>query len=131
MMGKRIRLGVLGILLCLALPLQSALAENDGRVSHVVLVWLKQPGNEKMRHDFVSASRQLGALPGVINRHVGIVMQSDRAIVDDTFDVAVTVTFENEAALRAYMQHPRHKKILEEKIKPMVNRVVAYNFISG
>ncbi len=121
---------LLGVAIGLLSPLQSALAENDGRVTHVVLVWLKEPGNQRMRHEFVAASEQLNSLPGVIHRHVGVVMPSDRAIVDDTFDVAITVTLENKKALQAYTQHPKHKKILEQQIKPLVNRVVAYDFIS-
>lgn len=105
-------------------------AEENKKVTHVVMVWLKQPGNEQQRNAFIKASEQLNDLPGIVNRHVGVVRGSDRAIVDDTFDVAVTVTMESEAALKAYLQNPKHKKILKEKIKPLTNRVVAYDFIS-
>ncbi len=108
----------------------SAYAGEDKKVTHVVMVWLKQPGNAQHRKQFIKASEQLNDLPGIISRHVGVVQPSDRAIVDDTFDVAVTVTMKNKAALKAYLNHPKHKKILHDKIKPLTNRVVAYDFAS-
>ncbi|MCK4842024.1 MAG: Dabb family protein [Methylococcales bacterium] len=106
------------------------IAAENKKITHVVMVWLKQPGNEQQRNAFIKASEQLNDLPGIVNRHVGVVLPSGRAIVDDTFDVAVTVTMESKAALKAYLNNPKHKKILKEKIKPLTNRVVAYDFIS-
>lgn len=103
-------------------------ATEDQRVSHVVVVWLKEPGNAQMREQFIKASRALESLPGVVSRHVSTVIPSDRAKVDDTFDVAVTVTFENAAALKTYMQSKKHKNMLKDQLRPLVNRVVVYNF---
>lgn len=105
-------------------------AQENKKITHVVMVWLKQPGDKADRTAFIKASEELNDLPGIINRHVGVVETSDRSIVDDTFDVAVTVTMKNKAALQAYLNHPKHQKILEEKIKPLTNRVVAYDFVS-
>ncbi len=108
----------------------SVFAEENQKVTHVVMVWLKQPGNEQQRAAFIKASEQLNSLPGIVNRHVGVVVSSDRSIVDDSFDVAVTVTMESPRALKNYLNHPKHKKILQEKIKPLTKRVVVYDFIS-
>lgn len=105
-------------------------AKDNKKVTHVVMVWLKEPGNAQQRSAFIKASEKLNNLPGIVNRHVGVVMAGDRRIVDDTFDVAVTVTMESKAALKAYLNNPKHKKILHEQIKPLVNRTVAYDFIS-
>jgi hypothetical protein len=112
----------------LLLSANFANAKDDSKISHVVMVWLKEPGNAEMRKQFIEASSTLNTLPGVINRHVGIVVQSDKKVVDDTFDVAVTVTLKDEKALQAYLDNPKHKQILEQKLKPIVNRVVVYDF---
>lgn len=103
-------------------------AQEDLRVSHVVVVWLKEPGNAQMREQFIAASRALETLPGVLSRHVSAVIPSDRPKVDDTFDVAVTVTFKNQQALDNYMQSKQHKKMLHKQLQPLVNRVLVYNF---
>jgi ABC-type transporter MlaC component len=105
-------------------------AKETKQVTHVVIVWLKEPGNQQQRDEFIKISEQLNDLPGIVSRHTGVVMSSDRKIVDDTFDVAVSVTLENKKALQAYLNNPKHKKILHEKLKPLVNRTVAYDFIS-
>lgn len=118
---------VLGYLSAFTVPV---FAEENKKVTHVVMVWLKEPGNQQQREAFIKASEALNNFPGIVNRHVGVVLPSDRSIVNDTFDVAVTVTMESPAALKAYLNNPKHKKILKEKIKPLTNRVVAYDFIS-
>ncbi len=105
-------------------------AEENKKITHVVMVWLNEPGNKQQRSAFIKASEQLNNFSGIVNRHVGIVMPSDRKIVDDTFDVAVTVTLKNKKALQAYLNDPKHKKILHDKIKPLVNRTVVYDFMS-
>lgn len=103
-------------------------AKDDKPFTHVVLVWLKEPGNTEMRKQFVEASSSLNNLPGILYRHVGVAVASDRVIVDDTFDVATTVTVKDKKAFKDYMEHPKHKKVVEEKLKPLVNRIVAYDF---
>lgn len=129
-MKKSLILSQMGLLLILSLNVFNVAAEGNKQVTHVVMVWLNQPGDTAQRNAFIKASEQLSGLPGIVNRHVGVVLPSNRGIVDDTFDVAVTVTMESQAALKAYLNHPKHKKILHEKIKPLVNRTVAYDFIS-
>jgi len=115
-------------ILCLFATSFNSAAVEDKRVSHVVVAWLKEPGNQQMRDKFIQASRQLESLPGVVSRHVSAVIPSERPKVDDTFDVAVTVTFKNQKALKNYMQSKKHKKMLHDDLKPLVNRIVVYNF---
>jgi heme-degrading monooxygenase HmoA len=105
-------------------------AAGKGAVNHVVLVWLNDPGNTEMRAEFIRHSKKLNSLPGIISRQVGAAMTSERSIVDDSFDVAVSVTLKDQAAFNAYMNAPLHKQIVEKKLKPLIKRVVAYDFIS-
>ncbi len=129
-MKKTLVLLQISLLCLLSFSVSSVSAEGNKKITHVVMVWLNQPGNKADRAAFIKASEELNDFPGIISRHVGIVASSDRSIVDDTFDVAVTVTMKNKAALTAYLNNPKHKKILKQKIKPLINRVVVYDFIS-
>jgi len=120
-----------GCMLVLALAISGAVsAAQKGQISHMVLVWLKEPGNQAMRNQFVAASRSLNDLPGIVNRHVGIVLPSDRNVVDDSFDVAVTVTLRDKAAFDAYMNNPKHKRVVAEKLKPLVGKIIVYDMVS-
>ncbi|MEE9328235.1 MAG: Dabb family protein [Cocleimonas sp.] len=129
-MKKTLLLVQLILLAFISLSATSVSAKDNKQVTHVVIVWLKEPGNQQQRDEFIKVSEQLNDLPGIVSRHTGVVMSSDRKIVDDTFDVAVSVTLENKKALQAYLNNPKHKKILHEKLKPLVNRTVAYDFTS-
>ena len=121
---------LLPVLVVLLFASGQSLAQSQQRVSHVVLIWLKEPGSMQMRQQFIKASKRLNTLPGVISRHVGKVLPSNRKIVDNSFDVAVTVTLESKQALQDYLNHPLHQRILKENLKPLVDKAVAYDFIS-
>lgn len=116
------------LFLALFFTATSTYAQEDQRVSHVVVVWFKEQGNTQMREQFIAASRALENLPGVVSRHVSTVIPSKRSKVDSSFDVAVTVTFKNAQAMKTYMQNPKHKLLLKDQLKPIVDRVVIYNF---
>jgi len=130
MKKKMLLLQFLVVIFSLWISGNSFAENNQGIVTHVVLVWLKEPGNKVMRNQFIKESRTLNDLPGVIYRHVGEVLPTGRKIADDTFDVAISATLKSERALQAYLEHPKHKQIVEKKLKPLINRVVAYDFIS-
>lgn len=101
----------------------------DGRrVQHVVIVWLKDHGSPAARQQYIENSRRLGRLPMVLRYQVGTVLAGDRAVVDSSYDVGVVATFENDQALRDYLAHPEHRKVIEESLKPLVEKAVVYDF---
>ena len=102
----------------------------DGAVNHIVIAWLKQPGDEEARQRFIETTKRFAKLPGVIGHRVGPVLPSDRKVADSSFDIAVVITFENKEALASYLEHPEHKKGVEEVLKPLVEKVVVYDFVS-
>ncbi len=99
------------------------------KVHHVVVCWLNEPGNKKARQKVIEVSRGFSAIPGIIDARAGSVIQSEREIVDSSFDVAIYLSFENEQKLFEYLNHPIHKKAVERTLKPLVRKVVVYDFI--
>lgn len=107
----------------------STLREPHGdRVHHVVVCWLKDSGNAAERSQIMEASRLFREIPGVVDVRVGEVLPSDRDIVDDSFDVAITVSFANAHSLAEYLVHPIHQKARDEVLLPVVSRIVVYDF---
>ena len=103
-------------------------ALERGTVSHIVLCWLKTPGDEAARQRLIDESKAFrGVIPGLVDVTTGTALPSTRPAVDSSFDVAVVMTFRNEAALRAYDQHPRHKQAVDEVLRPLVARLVIYD----
>ena len=104
-------------------------ARHDaGAVTHVVVCWLKSPDDEAARQRVIDESRAfVGVIPGLIDVSAGTPLPSTRPAVDSTFDVAVVMTFKDEASLRGYDAHPRHKKAVDEVLRPLVARLVVYD----
>lgn len=100
-------------------------------VQHIVLCWLKSPGDAMARAQLIGTSLGFKDLPGVIDVTAGPPVPFDRAEVDDSFDVAIVMTFRDEAALRAYERHPAHKAAVQSVLRPLVERVVIYDAKAG
>jgi hypothetical protein len=98
------------------------------RISHVVLCWLKDPGNQDHRQQIIDVSKSFSEIPSVRSVHVGTALSSDRAIVDDSFDVAIYLTFDSKENLQAYLGHPKHVAAKENVLMPLVKKVVVYDF---
>jgi len=100
----------------------------SGTVHHVVLCWLKQPGNAADRDRIIDASRTFADIPGVLSVSAGEAIPSERPIVDDSFDVAILLTFANAADLAAYLAHPEHIRARDEILVPRVAKILVYDF---
>ena len=100
-----------------------------GTVDHIVLIWQKRPGNAADRHALLAACADLRAIPGIKFLDAGTALASDRPIVDDSFDVGLTMRFDSVKSLRAYETDPRHLKKVNEVLKPQSKRIVVYDIM--
>ena len=116
---------LLALLGCLNSPAQAQ--DADGPLEHIVIIWLNDTGNAQQQTRIIEASQVLTGIPGVLSLKSGSVVKSERAIVDSSFDVALIVSFPNQAALDHYLVHPTHVKLVEETLKPLVSRIQVYD----
>ena len=117
---------LLCLLLCLSLP---ASAGGDSQpLEHVVIVWLKEPGNPAAQNRIIAASQVLTSIPGVLSLRAGTAIASERPIVDSSFDVALVISLTDRAALDSYLTHPLHIQLVEVTLKPLVERILVYDF---
>ena len=107
----------------------AAIADVSKRgVVHTVFLWLQQPGDAQHRQQLLKASDRLRSIPGVLDIRFGEVIESERDIVDDSFDVGIYFYFNDVAAMNAYLVHPLHKAVVAQEIKPLVKRIVVHDF---
>ena len=97
-------------------------------IHHVVLCWLKEPGNEEHRQRIVEATESFREIPGVMAARAGQVIPSDRSIVDDSFDVGILVLVPDGKSLTEYLEHPIHQKAKKDVLLPLVEKIVVYDF---
>ena len=120
---------IAAVLACLALGCQQHGRGSDTRfaLGHVVVFWLKDPGNAETRSRIIRASDGFRSIPGVLRVDAGERVSTPRPNVDKTYDVAVVIWFKDRDALEKYQVHPKHKAMLQE-LGPLIDRTVAYDF---
>ena len=96
-------------------------------VNHVVICWLKAPGDESARKQVMDATDTLRKIPGVVSVTAGRPISSTRPVVDSSFDVGIVMTFKDEAALHAYETNPIHIKARNEVLRPLASKFVIYD----
>ncbi len=103
--------------------------KNDSKIlTHVVLCWLKDPGNSEQRKKIINMTESFNQIPSVLDARAGGPIMSERAIVDDSFDVGIIVEVSDENGLQEYLDHPIHQKAKKEVLLPLIDRVLVYDF---
>jgi len=102
-----------------------------GKIYHIGLVWLKEPGNAEQRQKIVAAAHAFAReIPEVKFLSVGQTLPSQSSYVDDSFDVCVVMQFTDKAAMERYNQHPVHQKAAQEAFLPLSKKIMFYDFVS-
>lgn len=97
-------------------------------ITHVVVFWTDKPHGESRDKVLAGAREFLPRIPGVTEFRCGAPVPSPRGAVDDSFAVAISMSFADQAAADVYQAHPLHMRFVEEAFKPNVRRFVVYDF---
>ncbi len=100
---------------------------GSGTVDHIVLIWLKRPGNATDRQAILNASEDLRVIPGIQFLDAGTALASDRPVVDDSFDIGLTMRFDSAKSLQAYEKHPLHVEKVTQVLKPLSEKIHVYD----
>ena len=101
---------------------------QQSRVTHVVVAWLKEPGNQQQQQQLIDLSKTFKAIPGVVDVTAGRTLPSTRPVVDTSYDVAIVIRLTDREALQTYTKHPIHVEAAEKTFNPLVERFVIYDF---
>jgi len=82
----------------------------------------------EQRKQIVKMTESFNQIPSVLDARAGNPIMSERAIVDDSFDVGIVVEVKDEEGLQAYLDHPIHQKAKKEVLLPLIDRVLVYDF---
>jgi len=109
------------------------LSASSGKLHHLVIVWLKQSGDESVRQRYIKASQPLAKLPGVLAYHVGTPASIKRshtsAALDESYDVAIVSVYENQQAFEAFLKNPEYGRVAKDVLKPLVAKYQVYDFL--
>lgn len=92
---------------------------------HVVLFRFKSDVAEATREEILAAARDvLPKIPGVSHLLVGKSIKKDAE-----FDHALSMYFEDEAALIAYRDHPGHVRFRDETFFPFLDDKMGLDYV--
>ena len=100
---------------------------RSGQISHVVLFWLKRPGNVDDQNVLLRAARSFRRIKGVSDVRVGRSLPVARP-VEQSFDIGLVITFKDAGALKKFERNQRHQQVVEAALRPLVRRYIVYNF---
>ncbi len=96
--------------------------------SHVVLFWTKPEIPHAADELLVGIEKFLKPIPGVLHFHAGKMAGSNRAVVDQTYQLGLNLVFPSKQAQDDYQIHPQHVEFVEKVFKKVCQKVVVYDF---
>ena len=129
------RLAFTGIGLAIAIFLSGCATApkpaKAGKLYHVGLVWLKEPGNAEHRQKIIEAAHSFAReIPEVEFLSVGKTLPAMSSWHDASFDICFVMRLEDKAALDRYAKHPVHEKAAKEVFLPLSQKILFYDFTS-
>jgi hypothetical protein len=104
---------------------------QKGKLYHVGLVWLKEPGSVEQRKKIIEAAHAFAKeIPEVESVSVGQTLPKASAYVDASFDVCLVMRFRDKAAMDRYGAHPVHQQAAREIFLPLSSKILFYDFIA-
>lgn len=115
------------LLLCLPACVTTPVRSSRG-IEHVVIVWLKRPGNEHDKARLITASKEMQrSLPVIRGLAYGRAIPGSRPSVDDTFDLAFVMRFADRKDLAAYEASAVHQRAAKQVLAPLSRKVLIYD----
>jgi len=104
---------------------------QTGKINHIGFVWLKEPGNAEHRQQVIAAAHSFAReIPEVNLLSVGQTLPQASPYVDASFDICLSMQFDDQAAMERYNQHPVHQKAAQEVFFPLAQKFLFYDFVS-
>ncbi len=103
---------------------------GPGTIVHCAFFWFKEAATKADIEAMVRDGKEtLAPLACVKGFNTGSPLVQERgAPVDSSYNVAVTMCFEDAKAYETYLKHPAHLKLIE-KHKPLWQKIVVYDFV--
>ena len=96
--------------------------------SHVVIFWTKPEIPNSSDALLAGMEKYLRPIPGALSFHIGRMVPSPRAVVEQSYQLALNVVFVDKQAQDDYQVHPLHLEFVEKSFKPNCARAVVYDF---
>ena len=96
--------------------------------SHIVIFWTDPAQPDAADKLIAGASKHLRLIPSIQQFHIGRMSPSLRPVVEQSYQVALNLIFPSKPVEQEYQTHPQHLEFVEQCVKPLVEKIVVYDF---
>lgn len=96
---------------------------------HAVYFWLNDEVTESQKAQFADGMWELRKISSVRSMHVGIAANVPRPVVDNSYDFALIVYFDDRAGHDLYQEDPIHTDLLKNT-KNLIREIRIYDSVS-
>ena len=112
------------------LPTISACSNRNSDLSqlfvHHVFFWLKEPDNKEAMDKCKHELNRLVTIETIRFKHVGEPADTDREVIDNSYQFSLLLIFDNKKGHDIYQEHEKHKIFIEE-CKDLWENVLVYD----
>lgn len=95
---------------------------------HSVYFWLREDLSTAEREKFLAGVRSLATIESLRHVFIGTPADTDRPVIDRSYDVALTTVFDDDAGHEAYQVHPVHEQFKAD-CSPLWRKVLIYDSV--
>lgn len=99
----------------------------DNTFVHHVHFWLK---NKQDKATLIKGLETLVPISHIRDMHIGVPADTNRDVIDRTYDVSLLLLFDDKAAQDAYQVDPIHVIFAEQYAKPLCAKVVVQDSVN-
>lgn len=107
----------------------SGLFTEEGIFVHHVFFWLKDPGNEEEKKRFEAGMKDLMGIKAIKKHYIGKAADTNREVIDNTYDYSLLVVFKDESGHDIYQEHATHLKFIED-FQDLWEKVLVYDSVN-
>ena len=101
-------------------------APEQSTFIHSVYFWMNEDVTDAQRQEFKEILEGLSEIESVTRCYVGPAAGTPRKVVDNTYDMALIVHFEDKAGHDLYQEHSLHKAAIE-RFEPWIRDIRIYD----
>jgi len=81
---------------------------------HHVFFWMKEPHNAEKHTKLKEGLQKLVSIDVIKTKHIGIPADTNRPVIDNTYQFSLLVSFDSKAEHDIYQEHKIHKDFIAE-----------------
>ncbi len=95
---------------------------------HHVFFWMKPDPSPEERAQLAAGLRELVTIDLIKTAHIGRPADTNRPVIDNSYDFSLLAIFDNAADEAAYQQHPDHLKFIDA-CRHLWQKVLVYDAV--